>query len=299
MKVNERLPNLICPGTQKAGTTTLFEIFKQHYDICVSEDKESEYFHNNNNKNIEWYKSRYKVDNHKYIMDFSPGYMYRMEIAEKIAKTLGSDIKIIFMLRNPADRAYSQFLMYKTKIEEKSDTFEEAIGLKDLNTEMNGEKQWRWEYVKRGFYSAQITNFIKYFPKENMHFVIFEEFIKDVEGQCKKIFDFLDVDCPENINYNIWVNRSIRFKSDRLGRMNRWSERTGIKRFFFKLPEKPKLFIKNILKKLLLQKGKVEMNGETRKELMNVYYGDIKELEKIIGRDLSVWTKEKVKTNIL
>ena len=76
-----KLPNLICPGAMKAGTTSLFGVFEKHPDIYVLEEKEANFFDKFFEKGLKYYKNLYKNSgDKKYIADFSPSYMLNSEV---------------------------------------------------------------------------------------------------------------------------------------------------------------------------------------------------------------------------
>ncbi|MFW6009458.1 MAG: sulfotransferase domain-containing protein [archaeon] len=128
------LPNFICPGAQKAATTSLYNILKLHPDVFLPDIKEPQFFAvDKKYKNgLEWYEKKYysNVSEEKIIGDISTGYMAIEHSAERIANDLGTNIKIIFLLRNPVDRAYSHYWMEKNKYFE-VESFERALELEE------------------------------------------------------------------------------------------------------------------------------------------------------------------------
>ena len=107
-------PNVLCVGFAKCGTTTLYDIMKHHPEIYLSSIKEPIYYGDKElcNRGFEWYLKRYypKKINEKVIMEINP-IIGRDVPAKKISKDFGKDIKIIFMIRNPIERLYSEFKM--------------------------------------------------------------------------------------------------------------------------------------------------------------------------------------------
>ena len=95
------LPNFLCVGTQKAGTSTLFEILRQHPDIFLPPEKETHFFYSDGNyaQGASWYKAAFYSDwaGQKVIGDITPEYMFRKNVPERIKATLGADVKIVFM----------------------------------------------------------------------------------------------------------------------------------------------------------------------------------------------------------
>ena len=203
--------NFLGVGAQKCGTTTLYHILKQHPDIFMAERKEIHFFDDSNNysKGINWYKETYFKDtgHAKAIGEITPAYMFLEHIPEKILKDLGRDIKFIFMLRNPVDRAYSNYKMELGRNNE-HETFLKAIELESERIVESESTKKTYSYVQRGFYAKQIKKYLKYFPEENMMFVIFEEFIKEPTNISKEIFKFLGVQSEFQLNYHIKKNES-------------------------------------------------------------------------------------------
>lgn len=84
--------------------------------------------------------------------------------------------------------------------------FEKAIELEKDRIRIGNFEKINFSYVERGFYSNQIKRYIKYFPKKNMKFIIFEDFIKNIPEIMKEIFSFLEIEPIRSINYNIKSN---------------------------------------------------------------------------------------------
>ena len=93
------LPDFICLGAAKSGTTTLYEILKQHPEIVVSSFKEPHFFDNDTNwdRGIDWYKEAYfsRIGNKKIKGEFTPTYLSSNSSAKRIKSTIGNNIKFI------------------------------------------------------------------------------------------------------------------------------------------------------------------------------------------------------------
>lgn len=288
-------PNFLCVGAQKAGTSSIHKILSQHSQIFMSERKEihffdwEEQFELGNN----WYLEHFKnVDNQIIIGETSPTYMYIEKVPERIFNLLGKDIKLLFVLRNPADRAFSNYKMIVGRKEEKY-KFKKAI-LNDLSRIKNNiEYQVDWQYINKGFYFKQINRFLKFFPKENMFFIIFEDdFLNNRKETFSKLYKFLGVDY-QDIPLNIKITPQTKLKSDKADKIlntahpiNQLAKklipskkiRTNIKYFFTNLNQKPTA-------------DKIELD-EMKPYLINeIYKTSILELETLIDRDLSSWLK--------
>lgn len=291
------LPNFICPGAQKSATTTLYNLLRQHPDIYLPDIKELHFFDNEENysKGISYYEKVLfsEVKGEKIIGDITPIYMYLDYVPKRIYNALGKNIKFIFMLRNPIDRAYSHYWMsYRRGYEKES--FEKAVYLEEERIKTGNHKEIMiFSYINRGFYSKQIKRFLRYFPRENMQFILFEDFIKDIPGVTKQVFSFLEVDSNISINYNIIGNPAKMPKSI-------------ILRDFI---QKPPALVKKTTKLLIPNKKlrrkviqvieninyrkfqKPDIKLKTRCKLLKIYEKEVKELENLIEKDLNLWFK--------
>ena len=219
------LPNFMCIGAAKSGTTSLYDILRQHSDVYVPAFKEPHFFDIPDNyiKGLEWYSKEYynKVKNEKCIGDFTPTYFFDKEVPKRIRSDIGRDIKFIIILRNPVDRAYSHYLHMKRDRHELL-SFKDALSyererLNEVNNEKNYLSKIRFSYVQQGLYAEMLNEYFKYFSKENFLILNFEqEFVEQREESIKKILLFLnikneslDIDILSNIASKarfFWVN---------------------------------------------------------------------------------------------
>jgi hypothetical protein len=219
--------------------------------------------------------------------------MYFDYIPERIFHCLGKNIKFIFMLRNPVDRAYSHYWMSCRKGYEK-ETFEKAICLEEERIKKgNREEIMRFSYIGRGFYFKQIKRFLNYFPRENIQFILFEDLTRDTSNTMKQIFSFLEVDLNVSINYNIKSNPTKMPKSIILRNFIQKPPSLVKKTTKFLIPneklrQKTILAIKNINYSKF---QKPDLKLKTRYKLLKIYEKEIKELENLIDKDLSLWFK--------
>ena len=115
-----RKPNFFCIGAQKCGTTSLFNLLVEHEDIFLPSVKEDHFFDVDErfNKGLDWYLDQYFKDanNEKIVGSITPDYLFFNKCPKRIFNLLGKDIKLIIILRNPVDRAYSHYLMSKRRV---------------------------------------------------------------------------------------------------------------------------------------------------------------------------------------
>jgi len=197
------------------------------------------------------------------------------------------------MLRNPIDRAYSHYWMsYRRGYEKES--FEKAVELEKNRIRIGNFEKINFSYVERGFYSNQIKRYMKYFPKKNMKFILFEDLIRDTSNIMKEIFSFLEVDLDNSIDHNV-ENNSAKMPKNIILRDYIRKSSTPVKKIAKLLTINKKIRKKIIrtFENINYEKiKKPDLKLDTRYKLLKIYEKDIKELEKIIGKDLSLWYKE-------
>ena len=206
------LPECAVIGTGKGGTTALHYYLGQHPCIGSSAYDELGFFNENYHLGINWYKSLFPTVFYKKKMesknkqclffDVTSTYMEE-ELTAKNVYEVNPNQKIIVILRNPVDRAYSH---YHVNVKEKSEkrSFEDAIfeemnRIKSERIIQNKNKNLRVftpnniHYLKKGFYALQLKSWFKIFPREQILVLSTEEFQEDQNLIYKKIFDFLNI----------------------------------------------------------------------------------------------------------
>ncbi|MCD7846287.1 MAG: sulfotransferase domain-containing protein [Oscillospiraceae bacterium] len=309
--------DFLCVGFAKCGTTTLQQIFKNHRDIYLPAIKETYLYFS---KGYDWYLNRY-YDKHitkKAVGEFNPCYTMAVNtrstdsIARQIHQDFGPDIKLIFLLRNPVGKLFSWYkyaLPYGWIYKNPADNLVPSIGagfdqyvLSQFRYDQGqgrvlldmGENP-RTHYPLEGEYGKYIQSFLQFFPRENMKFFLFEEFIRDMETHCGEIMDFIGVEPDPNLDYNVAANEGKRApKSARsiwcmkaLSLLRHWYNKYvpylgyGVDRAAMALENK----IECCLTKSLTDHS--QMAPATRRLLEEFYRKDKEAVEQLLGRDLS------------
>lgn len=279
-----------CVGTQKAGTTTLHDILNQHPDLCLPEKKETHFFSNENLylKGQNFYFKYFKeLNNCNFLGEIDPEYSYFKESAKRIYNTFGK-VKIIFILRNPVDRAYSHYLMTQRRgLEEFS--FEKALNLEKERI-LNEKDAMHYSYLSRGYYLNQIQAFEKYFGIENIKIVLFDEFINNTNVVVNEISNFIELP-PHKYNTVITSNPA---SSPRVLLLQKFIHKDNslkrfVGRFFFSKDRKRKI-MEHIENLNLKTTKKEKLTKAIRKSVYDKYYvTEINELEKSLDLNLSIW----------
>ncbi len=290
----EPLQNFICIGAQKAGTTTLADILSAHPQICIPPIKETKFFlfDENYKKGPDFYNSYFtNYKDQLAVGEFDPDYLLFPFTAQRIYDTLGKDVRILVVLRNPADRAYSHYLMTRKKGLEPF-TFSEAIK-KEASRRENIKTQKIYAYTERGLYGKQIEAFMQVFPAANFHFLVFEEdFMRNRRETIRKVQSFLHVDEFE-LELNVHSNEAGEAKNEAIRNLvRRPNFAKRIVKHLLPSGEARKSIRKFFIRKNTQKASAPKLNVFEQRKIIDQYFiDDIHLTEKLINRDLSVWYK--------
>ena len=289
------LPNFMCLGAAKSGTTTLYDILRQHPDVYIPSFKEPHFFDipENYKNGINWYgKNYFKNANQKIVADFTPSYFFDKEAPKRIFESLGGKVKFVVILRNPVDRAYSHYLHSKRDdhedLEFKEALMNESSRLKKY--EENGDylSYLRQSYVSQGLYFDMLERYLEYFSLDNFLIIHFEdEFIKHREETMIKILNFLEI---ENFDLKIDIksNPASQEKSKTLKRI---MKKRGWWRILLKkmIPSlKIRQIIKNRIQRANISAFTPEKLSIIQRKMMydNYFKEDIIAIEEVIDRKM-------------
>ena len=302
MKTN--LPNFLIVGAAKSGTSSLHNYLNQHpkvfmpsYNKQGMKVKEPRFLikdlvqHRLHNGVWSWeeYKSLFNyAKDEMSIGESSVLYLYYYEHAiANIKKYLGDNVKIIIMLRNPTDRAYSAFQHVSRGLKEQG-SFEDALIAEKGRMEKDLTLTPMVMYKEMGLYYNMVRAYKQNF--KNVHIIFYEDFRDNTEQELNRTFKFLGLNMPPNIDfvsrYNVggrkWKNQNIK---------NIFIKTSLLKSILTTLM--PKSLRKRLRGKLILaSKTKVSpMKNETRKALNGFFKEDLLKLSEFLNRDLSNWTE--------
>jgi Sulfotransferase domain len=208
------MPDFMIIGAQKGGTTSLYRYLVDHPAIAPIYIKEPHYFDIHYNKGLGWYRSHFPTSlekfyvEHAHKIDFitgeaSPYYMVHPLAPARVAKLL-SNVKLILVLRNPVDRAYSQYQHQLRQPGVEPLSFEEAIDREEErlageqkklteNPDYVSFNHRHYSYLTRGRYVDYIPAWMKLFPKEQFLVLKSEDLYRDPSAILKETFAFLNV----------------------------------------------------------------------------------------------------------
>ncbi len=313
------LPNFFVVGAAKAGTTSLYHHLKIHPEIYMSPIKEPHHFgtdidpHNFNSdykktfpsnldkylnsefskeillayiKNWEDYKKLFKnVIEEKAIGEISNSYLYSSVAANEIKRKIQNP-KIIIILRNPVERAFSHYVM-DLRMGLIKVNFRKALE-DDLNKALKG---WGIShlYIELGLYFEQVKRFLDVFPREQVLILLFDEIKHNPENVYGEIFNFLGVQSNVCSDLRKKHNQAALPKTG-ISYLNYLATKLGFRKFANQYFSEG---IKNSIKTMMYSKNKKVFLRESDWEfLMDVYNKDIENLSGLIGRNLSHWNEQ-------
>tara|TARA_B100000378_G_C18031696_1_gene407719 strand:- start:281 stop:1225 length:945 start_codon:yes stop_codon:yes gene_type:complete len=298
-----KLPNLYIPGAGKSGTSSLHEYLGKHPEICMSTIKEPHFwtspnFKNYTKKDFNNYSKLFEGENNSYRGESSTGYMCFSEFKPRIKKHYKSSPKFIFILRNPIDRAYSQYWWLKG-IGSENLSFRKAIQ-KDFDIEP--EEKFRLKeanfkhYYQFGLYGKWIQKFYDDFGKENILIITTENLKNKKLATLNECFKFLKLSTLESLP-EIQANNT---KILRFPILYKYSKILTWKDFYIKrilkkiLPLKLRLAIRNNFYETVYRITKTNkeyprISNEDREWLKELYKDDVEYLKKISNKNFKSW----------
>jgi len=294
--------NLFIVGATKSGTTSLHNYLSQHPDIYMSENKEPHYFVKDEvieykgpgdsyiqklmfvNDESDYQKLFNNNESERIVGESTATYLYYEEAAENI-KRYNPEAKIVILLRNPIDRAYSAYMHMRRDGRENELDFITAVELENSRKEQG----WMpiWYYKELGLYFDQVQRFLKVFGSENVKIDLYESVKLDWGAYLKDVCNFLDVDASFSFN-----TRSV----DNISGIPRSHFLHGVLRNQNILHLVSKKLLSRSFRKII--KSKVysfninrseKINLQQRKKMVKLFRDDVEKLSSLGLVDTKVW----------
>ena len=297
-------PNFFIVGASRAGTTTLYEYLRRVPQVYLPSIKEPRYFLARSI--YEDIYGRTAVGNTKNYLDLfansdatlvgeaTPEYLYHDSAAHKIREKV-PHAKIIITLRNPISRAFSHYLLLKSLLNIEY-SFDEMVKSEWANNKLDLGGSRSPGIIECGFYSHGVSKYLELFGSDRIKIIIFDEWTKDAINTINAILEFL------NVNYkfddSVAVQKENAFRSYRRGNdfINSVMRKYPlVRRIYVRLPAFAHDSLKNIHHRQLNMRSSSSsssspsnesMSDETRELIRDIYWKDVKELERILGRRL-------------
>lgn len=306
--------NFFIIGAAKSGSTSLYHYLNQHPDIYFSPIKETNYFSKeiklddlsanykkNNPIHLDQYFTAEKLEelplaivqkeahynklfqaasDEKILAEASVSYMHS-PVAAKEIYNYNPDAKLMAILRNPVERAFSHYLMalrfgytslpFREAFETDKYALQKGWGVSEL-------------FYELGLYHDQLSRFYERFPKENIQVHLFEDLHKDKNALFQSAFEFLDIPAMEIDTEKVHNPGEV----PKHPGLNKFIYRSGIAKLAKGILPKS---MKSGIKSRMLSKDKPQISDKDRQFLLDLYQEDILATQKLINRDLSHWLK--------
>ena len=296
------LPSFLVLGAQKAGTTSIYDYLAQHPDIFMSPVKEPHFFTYLNVEaprsspeehsrfyrplqpiaQLEDYERLFEGAGGRTIRgEASPSYIYGPAAPQNI-RDIVPDAKLIVILRNPVDRAFSNYQMNRRSGQELLTTFEDAIAAEECRI----AEGWgfAWHYLAKGRYAEQLRRYLGVFPADQLKIMLFDDLIADPTSFMRDVYTFVGADSGfvPNVEHSSNVsgvpkNRALSLVLRPAQLTHRWWS-----------PFVP-IAVRHRVRSATLTRER--MLSDTRSRLLAQFDAEITDLGRLIGRDLSSWRR--------
>lgn len=296
------LPTFVIIGAAKSGTTSLHHYLDQHPEVFMSPVKETNFFtfcDGIPQFQGPWAKllrqtSITDPDGYRRLFAAGAGYRARGEASPRYLMFPGTaermhrhvpDAKLIAILRQPADAAFSAFMMRLRDGHEPRDDFRQAI-----EDERRGERSnWSFgNYRSRFFYYRQLSPYYAVFPREQIRVYLFEDLQATPTALFRDLFGFIGVATDFNPDTSVRLNRSGVIRNPVLRGM--WNRSSGVRARV--RPLLPHRLRRRAYQAVVRDLEKPRYDPALRSELSNVYREDILQLQDLIQRDLTAWLEQ-------
>jgi len=297
-----RLPTFLIIGAQKSGTSSVYQYTREHPDVYMSEVKEPEFFAlegrdvnrrgpggctpNENDRqytDLDTYQQLFEdVSEETAVGEASTLYLYSPRAPERIHHFV-PDAKLIAILRNPVERAYSAFLMAKRSGDEPL-SFDEALAAEEERIE--NDYGYLWRYKDFGHYHEQLQRYLEYFDRDQLRIFLFEDLKDDTGGVVAEIFRFIGVDDTYTPDLSLKHNKGGVPRSQMV-------EKILTAESFVKdlikcgIPAHLREHLRHFIRDA--NYSKPTLDPSTRNALSGSFKQEVLNLQSLINRDLSHW----------
>jgi hypothetical protein len=321
------LPNLFVIGAAKSGTTSLHHYLAQHPDVFMSPVKEPNFFAFQGElptfagpsrpPRDSFERDRLRRERYGYSIvrrpeyerlftqaggrkvrgEVSPAYLYFDGVARRIRDAVPT-ARILAVLRNPVDRAYSKFLQMRRDGAEPLDDFRAAVAAEPRRKRENWSPTWL--YLDRGFYCRQLKVYFELFDRARIRVLLHDDLRRDPERCLSAIFTFVGVDPGAVIDRSEEHNASAVAHVPRSG----WLYASVARPFLLSpylqsvVPRPVAARVRPWARRLLLKQAASAapspLGPELRAMLTARFRDDVEQLQQLVNRDLSHWLEPRL-----
>ena len=298
-------PNFFIIGAAKAGTTSLYHVLRTHPEVFFPTNKESNYFITEgrplthpepgseqiNRMSIheyDRYRDAYAAAKTRWRGDASPSYLYYPSAAARI-HGFAPQSKILVVLRDPVERAYSAYLHMRAQGAEEAPTFEDALRLEQQH--INDGWWFVSHYIAASQYGEQLARYYQLFPHHQILVLKYEDLARNPADLFGRIAKFLEID-PNALDLStVRFNETFELRSQ-LARDILIQRKYGIETFKKVLPDTYRAVLSAKLKRLL-SKPKEGLPRDGYNRLLPLVEEDLRLLESVTKMDFGHWKRPR------
>jgi hypothetical protein len=267
------LPNFLIIGAMRSGTTSLARYLGAHPDVFMAPQKEVHFFDRNFQLGPDWYRSQFQADGALMIGEATQTYLFESTAPERMAGLI-PEARLIAILRDPVDRAYSHYMLNRAQGSEWL-TFEAALEVEASRLTSGDLVATRmFSYVRRGLYLQQLLEVCRWFPRAQLHVMLFDDLRDRPAETYRSLCEWLGLAPFSPPNLGEQLNAHIRFRSIRVRNLGRRLPALGTRIVgalnAYRTPYEP-------------------MDPKLRGELKQLFAQPNERLAEWLGRDLSMW----------
>jgi hypothetical protein len=270
------LPNFVIVGAMRSGTTSLTHYLRSHPDVFMSTPKEPHFFDRNYHRGFDFYSASFAgFAGEKAIGEATQTYLYDERAIAHMAKMI-PDARLVAILRNPVDRAYSHYWQNRS-LDKENLEWAEAIDAEPGRLASNDPlTHHTFSYVDRGIYVRGLKRVSESFPRESLHLMLFEEMRDEPVAAFAALCRFLGVEqafTPPDLGRT--VNPYVSFRS------------LGARRIAKRMPRA----LQRAVGRMNVRPASYPpMDTHLRAHLLERFQEPNRELAEWWGRDLSIWS---------
>jgi hypothetical protein len=279
----QRLPNLFLIGAMKGGSTSLYDSLVRHPEIGRLRRKEPSIFSQAGDDAVRARLAEFPAIDAgtRYLIDGSVEYSRHPlypTTPETIRRFCGDDVRVVYILRHPVDRLVSEYFWMQER-------YGQPL---DIARVVEADPQ----YVATSRYDLQIERYLEVFDRDRMHFVLFDDFVRERQETVAAIYRWLDLD-PDRAEPEVRLRGATdksKTRSPRFGALNAllWSQpalRRAVRR---RLPERT---VRRLAWLMTVEADRVDPTAAFREDLMRRHFrASIARTAELTGLDLTAWT---------
>jgi hypothetical protein len=188
------LPNFLIIGAMRSGTTSLTRYLRSNPQVFMAQPKELHYFDFEFDRGVDWYRRHFDESGGvRAVGEATPNYLYLAEAMPRLA-ALVPDARLVAILRNPVDRAYSHY-WHNRSVGREELSFEDALTAEAERIRSDDpHPRAYWSYVDRGRYVHQLRRIEDLYPRDSLQVLLFEDLLSEPERTYRSMCRFIGAD---------------------------------------------------------------------------------------------------------